>query len=239
MARILAVLTGSDYVTLKNGAQSTGFWAEEVIAPYDAFRGAGVDVDLATPEGVPARVDESSLSPEMNNGDTGKVANLRDYLSRLADQLDHPKRLEDIAETGAADYNAIFIPGGHGPMEDLPGSAALGRVLLNMCDGGKPVAAVCHGPAGLLSAERDGTWPFRGFQLTSFTDDEERQVGLAEKMPWLLETRLRDYGADFQGAPAWQSHVVADRNLITGQNPQSAQDTARRLLEVMRVTAGT
>lgn len=239
MAKILVTLTGSDYLTLKNGAQATGFWAEEVIAPYDAFRDARVDVDFATPEGTPARVDEASLSPEMNDGDTDKVGYLRDYLSRLATQLDGPKRLEDVAGAGAGDYSAVFIPGGHGPMEDLPGSTALGRILVNMCDGGKPVAAVCHGPAGLLAAERDEAWPFRGFQLTGFTNAEERQVGLAAKMPWLLETRLRDHGADFQEAPAWQSHVVTDRNLVTGQNPQSAADTARRLLEVMRITAGT
>lgn len=239
MARILVVLTGSDYITLKNGARSTGFWAEEVVGPYEAFRDARVDIYLATPDGAPARVDESSLSPEMNDGDTDKVAYLRDYLSRLADRLDHPKRLEDVADAGAADYNAIFIPGGHGPMEDLPGSAPLGRVLINMCDGGKPVAAVCHGPAGLLSAERDGAWPFDGFRMTGFTNSEERRVGLAEKMPWLLETRLRDHGADFQGDADWQSHVVTDRNLVTGQNPQSARDTAQRLLETMRITAGT
>lgn len=239
MTKIVMVVTGSDYLSLKNGAHSTGFWAEEVVVPYETFRQAGVDVDIATPDGVVPRVDESSLTPEMNGGDTDRVAYLRDQLSRMASVLDNPRDLRDVAASGAADYNAVFIPGGHGPMEDLPGSADLGRILVNMCDGGKPVVAICHGPAGLLAAERGGAWPFSGFRLTAFTNTEEEQAGLARKMPWLLETRLRNYGADFVEGPAWRSHVVADRNLITGQNPQSAREAAERALEMLRVTAGT
>lgn len=239
MTKIVMVVTSADYLSLKNGAHSTGSWAEEVVVPYETFRRAGVDVDIATPDGDVAHVDEASLSPEMNGGDTDRVAYLRERLSDMAPRLESPQRLQDVAARGAADANAVFIPGGHGPMADLPGSADLGRILINMCDGGKPVVAVCHGPAGLLAAERDGAWPFAGFQLTAFTNEEERQTGLADKMTWLLETRLRSYNADFQAGPAWKSHVVTDRNLITGQNPQSARDAAERVLEMLRVTVGT
>lgn len=239
MTKIVMAVTSADYLSLKNGAHSTGFWAEEVVVPYETFTRAGVDVDITTPDGEVPHVDEASLSPEMNGGDTERVAYLREQLSNMATRLETPQRLQDVAGRGAADANAVFIPGGHGPMEDLPGSADLGRILINMCDGGKPVVAICHGPAGLLAAERDGAWPFAGFRLTAFTNAEEEQVGLAQTMTWLLETRLRSYGAEFQEGPAWQPHVVTDRNLITGQNPQSAGQAAERTLDVLRVTAGT
>jgi putative intracellular protease/amidase len=134
------------------------------------------------------------------------------------------------------DYDAVYIPGGHAPMEDLPDCAPLGQIITGLYDSSRVVAAVCHGPAGLLSANReDGSWLFAGRRLTAFTNEEERQVGLADRAPWLLESRLRERGARFEAGPAWAPHVVVDGNLVTGQNPASSQPTTDRTLDELHV----
>jgi putative intracellular protease/amidase len=121
-------------------------------------------------------------------------------------------------------------------MEDLPDNADLCRILTELYDSGRIVAAVCHGPAGLLSAVRpDGTWVFAGLRQTAFLDEEERQVGLADNAPWLLEDTLRARGALFESGPAWQPYAVTDGNLITGQNPASSEPATERTLQALHV----
>ncbi|MFI5893939.1 type 1 glutamine amidotransferase domain-containing protein [Actinoplanes sp. NPDC051513] len=144
--------------------------------------------------------------------------------------LDKPTRLEEV---NPADYDAVVIPGGHGLMQDLAVNPHIARVLAAMLpDPGKTVAALCHGLAAFLPAGApDGSWLFRGRRMTSFIDEEERQAQLADHAPWLLETRLRQAGAVFEGGPAWSSHVVVDGNLITGQNPASAEAVGEALLK--------
>lgn len=234
MSSVLIVLTAATRWTQADGSQRpTGYWAEEFVEPYRAFTAAGLDVSLATPGGRVPTVDELSLAPEANNGDTEKVADLRAYLQTDAVQafLRSPRRLEDV---DAADYDAVLIPGGHGPMQDLAVNEDLGRLLeATLPDTSKVVAAVCHGQAGLLSAGSAASWLFTGRRLTAFSDEEETMTGLAANAPWLLESRLRAAGADYSKGQAWHPHVVVDRNLVTGQNPASAGAAAEAVLNLL------
>jgi putative intracellular protease/amidase len=232
---VLIVLSGADHWTLKDGTRHpTGFWAEEFLAPHDVFRQAGVDLVVATPSGVRPTVDQRSLDPAMAGGEE-RAAQLRAQLDALAAELATPARLEDQS---AGDYDAIFIPGGHGPMEDLAVSTHLGRLLVDMLDANRIISSVCHGPAGLLPAVRpDGTWAFAGRELTAFTNEEEEQAGLADKAPWLLEDRLRAAGARFRSGPAWAPFVIVDGDLVTGQNPASSEEAAQRVVGRLRERA--
>lgn len=151
----------------------------------------------------------------------------------LADQVARAavRGTPNVEEVGQSDFEAIFLPGGHGTMWDLPESAGLARLVGRMFDEGKIVAAVCHGPAGLVAAKRaDGVSIVAGRQVTAFTNSEEAGVGLTEVVPFLLEDRLKEMGAIWQAAPDWQPHVIRDGNLITGQNPQSSEAVAREII---------
>lgn len=214
------VVSGADSLVLANGTNHpTGFWAEEVVESLRVLRAAGVEVSIATPGGVRPTVDKASLA-----GNDFGVA-----VDAIADELAAPLVLADVV---AADYDAVYLPGGHGPMVDLAIDPALGRLLVEFEAAGKIVAALCHGPAGLLSAIReDGTFAFAGRALTVFTDEEERQGGL--DVPYLVETRLRELGARVSSGPPWSSTVVVDGNLVTGQNPQSSVDTAQRVADLL------
>ncbi|MEU7009938.1 type 1 glutamine amidotransferase domain-containing protein [Streptomyces sp. NPDC046332] len=228
MSKILFVLTGADHWTLADGTEHpSGFWAEEAVAPYEAFKAAGHEVVVATPGGVVPTVDKGSLAPEFNGGQEGadKVA------AALAsiDELQHPISLEDV---NPDDYAAVFYPGGHGPMEDLSMDRTSGRLLVDVLESGKPLAVVCHGPASMLAATKaDGTNAFAGYEITAFTNTEETQAGFADKAKWLLESRLVEAGVEFRSGEPWAPFVVVDRNLVTGQNPASAAPLADELLK--------
>jgi len=232
MPKILIILSAADQWTLKDGAKHpTGFWAEEFAVPHQAFREAGFEVAVATPGGVRPTVDEVSLRPDQNGGDQAKVDRLRHYLASpaVAAELSAPLRLAGLS---AADYDAVFLPGGHGPMEDLAVDPDLGRLLTEALDRDLVISALCHGPAGLLSATRpDGAWAFAGRRITAFSDEEERQAGLAENAPWLLESRLRERGGELVTGPAWGPHLIVDGNLITAQNPASSALAAQAVLD--------
>jgi putative intracellular protease/amidase len=231
-ARMLMILTSARKLSLKDGRQRpTGYWAEEFVEPHRALVAAGVDVTIATPGGLPAPVDEGSLAPEVNGGDE-RVEELRAYLDAHRELLESPVRLEDV---DPAQFDGVLVPGGHGPMQDLAVNADVARVFAALLpDETKVVASLCHGPASFMSAgKEDGSWLFTGRRMTAFTDDEERQVGRADEVLWLLEERLRGAGALYEAGPAWGSHVVVDGNLITGQNPASAQDTAQAILKAL------
>ncbi|MET9956869.1 type 1 glutamine amidotransferase domain-containing protein [Streptomyces sp. NPDC006339] len=231
MSKILMVVSGADSLKLADGStHPTGFWAEEVAASHQVLTAAGAQVDIATPGGVRPTVDPLSLD-ERGGVAEADAREFRAYLDSIADRLDAPL---DLATVDAADYDAIYIPGGHAPMTDLADDADLGRLLGRADAEGKTVAALCHGVAGLLSATReDGSFAFAGRGLTSFTDEEERQGGLGENTPYFVESRLRERGSVVTTAAAWSSHVVEDGNLITGQNPQSSKATAERVLKAL------
>ncbi|MBM7169162.1 type 1 glutamine amidotransferase domain-containing protein [Streptomyces sp. G44] len=228
MSKILFVVTGADHWTLADGSlHPTGFWAEEAVAPYEAFKAAGHEVVVATPGGVVPTVDRGSLAPEANGGQEGadKVA------AALAafTELQGPVKLEEV---DLDEYAAVFYPGGHGPMEDLAVNADSGRLLTGALESGKPLGVVCHAPAALLAATKaDGSNVFAGYRLTGFTNAEETQAGLAERAKWLLQDRLVEAGVDFQEGEPWAPKVVVDRNLVTGQNPASSAPLAAELLK--------
>jgi putative intracellular protease/amidase len=194
-----------------------------------------LDVTVATPGGRTPIGDELSLSLRYNN-DPDEVAFRRDYLADHDQLLASTLPLE-LAQ--AADYDVIFVAGGHGPMPDLAVDPWIGPLLLEMLDDpNKIVCAVCHGSAGFLSAARtDGSWLFEGRELTGFTNEEETQATFAGNAVWLLEDRLRRAGARFSSVPAWGVHVVVDGNLVTGQNWESAVPAAQAVLEKLKVSA--
>ncbi|MFF1737433.1 type 1 glutamine amidotransferase domain-containing protein [Streptomyces sp. NPDC058247] len=228
MSKILFVVTGATHWTLADGTlHPTGFWAEEAVAPYEAFKAAGHDIVVATPGGVVPTVDKGSLAPEFNGGQEGAdqvAAALASFT-----ELQHPVGLEDV---DLDDYAAVFYPGGHGPMEDLSADAASGRLLALALETGKPLGIVCHAPAAMLAAIKDdGTNAFAGYRVTGFTNTEETQAGFADKAKWLLQDRLVNAGVDFQEGEPWAPKTVVDRSLVTGQNPSSAAPLAAELLK--------
>ncbi|MEY9854925.1 putative intracellular protease/amidase [Catenulispora sp. GAS73] len=230
MAKILMVLTGADSWTLKDGTKHpTGFWAEEAVVPYQVLKAAGHEVTVATPGGVVPTADAGSLSAQVNGGEDG-ARQMSDAVAAMT-ELRSPLTLADVS---VDDYDAVFYPGGHGPMEDLAEDADSGRVLSTALASGKPLAVVCHGPAALLAAHTaDGTSAFAGYRVAAFTNEEEVQGGLADKAKWLLEDRLLADGVVVDKAAPWTPHVVVDRNLITGQNPMSSAPLAAELLKAL------
>lgn len=222
------VLTGADSWTLKDGTKHpTGFWAEEAVVPYRALTAAGHEVTVATPGGVVPTPDANSLAAAFTGGEDGAAA-MREAVAAIP-ELKSPVAL---AEVSVDDYDAVFYPGGHGPMEDLAEDAVSGRLLTAALASGKPLAVVCHGPAALLAAKKeDGTSAFAGYRVAAFTNAEEAQGGLAEKAKWLLQDRLEADGVGVDAAAPWTPHVVVDRNLITGQNPMSSAALADELVK--------
>ncbi|MDX3527899.1 type 1 glutamine amidotransferase domain-containing protein [Streptomyces sp. ID05-39B] len=228
MAKILFVMTGADHWTLADGTlHPTGFWAEEAVAPYEAFRAAGHEVVVATPGGVVPPVDKGSLAAELNGGQEG-ADRVAAGLAAMT-ELQRPVRLEDV---DLADYAAVFYPGGHGPMEDLAVDAASGRLLATALESGTPLGVVCHGPAALLAAvKEDGSNAFAGRHIAAFTNAEEMQAGLGDKAKWLLQDRLTEAGVEVRAGEPWAPHVIVDGNLVTGQNPSSSGPLAAELLK--------
>lgn len=222
MSTILFVVTGADHWTLRDGTKHpTGYWAEELLAPYKIFTDAGDKVVFATPGGKVPVPDEGSLAPKLNDG-----KDVRPELDAI-EGLKHPL---DLADVDLADYDAVFYPGGHGPMEDLAVDATSGELLTSALASDKPVGIVCHGPAALLATEgAKGSSPISGRKVTGFSNAEEEAGGLADKAKWLLEDRLRALGADVSVGEPWQPYVVVDGNLVTGQNPASAAPLAKEL----------
>ncbi|MGV9246288.1 type 1 glutamine amidotransferase domain-containing protein [Streptomyces sp. NPDC003710] len=227
MSKILFVLTGADHWTLADGTKHpSGFWAEEAVAPYEAFKAAGHEIVVATPGGVVPTVDESSLTPELNGGQEN-ADRIREVLTSAA-EFTRPVALTDV---DLDEYAAVFYPGGHGPMEDLAVDADSGSLLAHALDSGKPLGVVCHGPAALLAATRaDGSNAFAGYRVAAFTNAEETQSGLADRAKWLLQDRLTEVGVQVQTGEPWAPNVVVDRNLVTGQNPASSAPLATELL---------
>lgn len=214
---ILVVVTSHDRI---DPDHPTGLWFEEFAIPYEAFRKAGFAVTVASPNGGRAPIDPRSAP----NQDQAQM-----YGAAVAALCD-TRALKGI---DAGEYAAIFFPGGHGTMFDMP-SEPVGRLVSQFADAGKVVAAVCHGPAAFVRAVRaDGTPLVKGRKVTAFTNEEERAVELDRLMPFLLESRLRELGAEFVPAPRWSDHVVVDGRVITGQNPQSSASAARAVIAAL------
>ena len=229
MTSVLMILSAADHWTLKDGtAHPTGFWAEEFVTPYEIFTEAGWSVTVATPGGRAPTVDQASLAE--GAGDPETLAEVKASLERLAPVLESPV---DLATVDHNEFDLVFYPGGHGPLEDLAVDRISGSIVAERVTGDRPLALLCHAPAAVLAASDDpASSPLAGYRMTGFSNEEEEQVGLAEKAPWLLEDKLVELGAEYSAAPeAWGTHVVVDRNLYTGQNPQSSAALAERIVE--------
>ncbi len=338
MKKLLMIVSSARSMRLADGSDHpTGYWAEEVLEPYERFVRAGVDLVIATPDGKPPQPDPWGLEPffhypqededfmfsvfrsfahdaddirvtfahfsELNLvalrrvflalADTGMdrraarelieaaarrswrtgtdlaevLAGIREVTDRLPNErineikdeawrdsvanarrvadtlaaipaLQHPRNLTELTDEEIGSCDGVFIPGGHGPMADLSDNPDVGRVLRLLHGAGKTVAALCHGPAALLSApQEDGIWMFDGYKMTAFTDEEEDQTQAGRiGLPWYLEDALKNRGAIFDdGDAAWVSHVVVDRNLITAQNPGSSEAGADAVLKRLEV----
>lgn len=222
MSRILIVMSAADVWERTDGSRyPTGYWAEELAAPHELFVRAGHTVDFASPGGLLQPLDQHSADPGTAGEDCARhVAHARQALSDFGPPL-------KLAELSADAYDAIVLPGGHGPVVDLFQDADLGRLLVDADRAGKAIGAVCHGPAALLSAvDEQGKWIFTGRRMAAFTDEEERLFGTADKAPWLLASRLREKGARHEQGEPYRPFTVRDANLFTGQNPASSTPLA-------------
>lgn len=222
MPRALFILTSHD--RLGETGKPTGFYWEELAAPYWILSDAGWQVELASikgghPPADPASAEGDALTDEVRRFMADDAA-----MNRLA----HTERVEDVEVSGC---DIVFLPGGHGTMWDLPENAALGALLSEAWQKGAILGAVCHGPAGLLSATLpDGQPLVAGRRLAGFTNSEEEAVGLTGTVPFLLQDRLAAAGARVETGPDWQSFALADGRLVTGQNPASSAEVARLML---------
>ncbi|MEN4922216.1 type 1 glutamine amidotransferase domain-containing protein [Achromobacter spanius] len=223
---ILIVLTSHD--TLGDTGRKTGFWLEEFAAPYYAFVDAGAKVTLASPKGGQPPLDPKSDDPDAQTDDTRRFRKDADAQRLLAST----RRLADVQP---ADYDAVFYPGGHGPLWDLAEDAKSVALIETMLAAGKPVSAVCHAPGVLRHAKTaDGKPLVQGRQVTGFSNAEEAAVQLTDVVPFLVEDELKKLGGLYSKGPDWQSHVVGDGLLITGQNPASSVGVAEALLERLK-----
>ena len=222
MKHVLMVLTSHDQ--LGNTGHKTGFWLEEFAAPYYALKDAGVALTLASPLGGQPPLDPKSDAPESQTEATRRFRADPAAQAALASTV-------PLAGIKAADYDAVFYPGGHGPLWDLAESADSVALIEAMVAAGKPVAAVCHAPGVLRHVRNAAGAPLvQGRHVTGFTNSEEAAVGLSEIVPFLVEDMLWKNGGIYSKLPDWQSHVVVDGKLITGQNPASSEATAAALL---------
>lgn len=216
MAHVLFVVTSYD--RLLNG-DPTGLWLEEFAVPYNKVREAGHEATVVSVSGGDVALDPASRPDET------QAASWRDAVDVL-------RATPSLASVRATDYDAVFIPGGHGTVFDMPYNKALHDLLFTIDDAGGTLVSVCHGPGVFVGMRRaDGTPYVQGKRIACFTDAEETAVGGTQKVPFLLESRLYELGADPQPAPDWTVQVVHDGRLITGQNPQSSGAVADALLE--------
>ncbi|HET8726928.1 MAG TPA: type 1 glutamine amidotransferase domain-containing protein [Alphaproteobacteria bacterium] len=224
--RVLIIATS--HAALGDTGDTTGLWLEELAAPYWAFVDAGMEVDIASPIGGAVPYDPRSVGNEDTR--TGLVERF------LADQGAGAKIVASLPldEVDLDRYDAVFLPGGHGTMWDFPDSRRLGDLVTEAFRRGLIVGAVCHGPAGLISATKGDDSPLvQGRRISAFTNEEEREVGLDKVVPFLLEDRLRDLGAHFEKGPPFEPFSVVDQNLVTGQNPQSSRLVAVNMIRAL------
>jgi len=208
----------------------TGIWLEELAAPYRVFKDAGYEISFASPSGGPIPIDAKCLSAPFFTDESKEFL----YDAEAMDMFSHSKKIADVSTGG--DYDVLFLPGGHGACGDFVDNVDVKTAIENTYNAGKFVAAVCHGPIALAECfKADGKTPLvNGLKVTGFSNSEEEAVGLTEEVPFLLETRFKEQGAIFEKSETdWSSHVVADGNLITGQNPASSKALAEKVVELL------
>ncbi|WP_252270758.1 type 1 glutamine amidotransferase domain-containing protein [Pseudomonas subflava] len=248
--QVLVLLSSENQLALKDGrSYPTGYYLNEFGVPADRLLKAGYELVLVTPKGNAPSVDRTSLDPQYFGGDQAEMERIRQVVAGLPG-IDDSLSLSEVLAGGLDRYEALFIPGGHAPLIDLPNNPQVGELLRYFHGAGKPTAAICHGPIALLAAQADPRgyeaamlrgetpaardWSYQGYRMTIFSDPEEAVFEGS-----LNGARIRYYpapamaaaGGDMQYAKAWQPHVVVDRELITGQNPFSDKALAEALID--------
>ncbi|QDA59002.1 type 1 glutamine amidotransferase domain-containing protein [Hymenobacter jejuensis] len=223
---ILMVLTSHDQ--LGDTGKKTGFWLEEFAAPYYVFKDAGATLTLASPKGGQPPLDPKSDEPDSQTEATKRFKQDADAQKALANTV----KLDSIS---AADFDAVFYPGGHGPLWDLAEDTTSIKLIETLFAAGKPVVAVCHAPGVLRHVKApDGSLLVKGKSVTGFTNTEEAAVQLTDIVPFLVEDELKNAGGNYSKVGDWQPYVVSAGNLITGQNPASSEPAAEALLKLLK-----
>lgn len=253
--KILVVLSGESKITLRNGViHPTGFFLSELAVPVRSLIDAGYELVFATPEAKSPAMDKISDTAVWFDGNEVEYKKAKDLVQSL-DGLKHPHSLGEIWKEGVDQYAGIFLPGGHAPMEDLIVDKNLGKILNAFHKAGKPTALICHAPIALLSTLSEATkfrdelagdaavhrqsWIYEGYAMTSFSTKEEQQEepgqdnALGGFVQFYPAEALGFAGGDVSVAEKWHSHVVRDRELITGQNPMSDTELSRVLLQAL------
>lgn len=224
--KVLIVLTS--HSELGDTGKKTGFWLEEFAAPYYTLKDAGADITLASPRGGQPPLDPKSTEP----GSQTEATRRFDSDKELQQLLANTKKLSEVS---ADQFDAVFFPGGHGPLWDLSNDPQSIRLIEDFWRSQKPVAAVCHAPAVLLNAkDANGDPLVKGKKVTGFTNTEEEAVQLIQVVPFLLEDELKSKGGIYSKKGDWASHVVRDGLLITGQNPASSEAAAEELIRLLQ-----
>jgi putative intracellular protease/amidase len=206
----------------------TGLWIEELASPYYIFKEAGYEIVIASPAGGPVPIDAGSMADGFFSDEAKKFM----HDAAAVGQLSHSIKLDTLNFPG--DFDAIYLPGGHGCCTDFIGNPALKSAIETMYRAGKFVTTVCHGPICLTECTKEDGTPFvQGKTVTGFTDSEEAAVGYTEVVPVLIETKFKEQGANFEKGDDWTSKVCIDGNLITGQNPQSSVGAATALVKAL------
>jgi len=224
--KILFVVTSHDQ--LGDTGHKTGFWVEEFAAPYYTFKDAGFDITVATPKGGQAPIDPSSEAPDAQTHATERY-----YKDETAQQIIANTR--KLSNENAADYAAVFYPGGHGPLWDLASDADSQKLILDFYGSDKPVGAVCHAPGVFKNVKfSNGDAFVKGKNVTGFSNSEEEAVKLTDVVPFLVETELKNLGGNYTKTDDWGVHVIEDGLLITGQNPASSEKVAEKIIAQLK-----
>jgi len=219
--KVLFVLTSHD--KLGDTGKKSGFWVEEFAGPYYTLKDKGVDITLATPKGGKAPIDPSSDTEDAATESTKRFHNDNEAQERI-------NTTYKLSEINAADYDAVFYPGGHGPLWDLSQDKTSIQLIETFNEQKKPIAFVCHAPAALKSVKgSNGEFLVKGKKVTGFTNTEEKAVELVDVVPFLVEDMLKENGGIYSKGDDWSEYVLQDGNLITGQNPASSKLVAEKL----------
>ncbi len=222
--KILFVLTSHE--DLGDTGKKTGFWTEELAAPYYALADQGAEITLASPKGGQPPIDPKSEDPDAQTDATRRMAEDKELLGKLSNTT----VLSDIK---MEDYDAVFYPGGHGPLWDLAEDATSQKLIVDFYKAEKPVAFVCHAPGVLKNVKVDGEYLVKGKNVTGFTNTEEEAVQLTDIVPFLVEDMLKENGGNYSKIGDWSPYAVVDGRLITGQNPASSEKVAEELLKML------
>jgi putative intracellular protease/amidase len=240
--KILIFVTNKSTLPLLDGeTHASGFWAEELAVPYQRFKAQGYEVDIATIDGICPTVDETSIDPGFmvyvrpegsEDDDVMRATEYKTVIENL-DSLQHPLNACTLTKEQIASYDGIYLSGGHGAISDMASSMEMAQLFHWALEMDKTIAAVCHGHCGLLKMrDSESRWPLEGYRMTCFSHSEELVTNMAERLPFVLEVELKRLGAIYEKSPLmWGSHVVVDRNLITGQNPYSSKELAETFIK--------